>query len=248
MDFPKVLISCPTAVVKNYCFEAWLKNVMNFTYPNYQVYLCDNTEDEGVNVKYYNDYYKEHYGVDGKFLAVNSMILNNVNRPMNITEKMALSHNDCRDATLENNFDYLFHLESDVLPPRDVIERLMFHKKNVTGGLYHINSGIYRSPMIQINFEITPRFIKSINLEKSIEISYLDGKLHKVAHVGLGCVLITKKVLQKLKFRSVIGENNHPDSFFAEDCFRNKIPIWIDSSIVCSHDNQDWGIYGLDFK
>ena len=80
MDFPKVLISCPTAVVKNYCFEAWLKNVMNFTYPNYQVYLCDNTNDEGVNVKYYNDYYKEHYGEDGKFLAVNSLLLNISNR------------------------------------------------------------------------------------------------------------------------------------------------------------------------
>jgi hypothetical protein len=72
--------------------------------------------------------------------------------------------------------------------------------------------------------------------------------LLQVAHVGLGCVLISKKVLQKLKFRSVNGVNNHPDSFFAEDCYRYKIPIWIDSSIVCSHDNQDWGIYGLDFK
>jgi|LakMenE18May11ns_1017448.scaffolds.fasta_scaffold9816252_3 hypothetical protein len=248
MDFPKVLISCPTAVVKNYCFEAWLKNVMNFTYPNYQVYLCDNTNDEGVNVKYYNDYYKEHYGEDGKFLAVNSLLLNNVSRPMNIIEKMALSHNDCRDATLENNFDYLFHLESDVFPPKDVVERLMFHKKNVAGGLYHINSGIYRSPMIQLNVEITPKLIGSINLETNMENIFIDGQLLQVAHVGLGCVLISKKVLQKLKFRSVNGVNNHPDSFFAEDCYRYKIPIWIDSSIVCSHDNQDWGIYGLDFK
>lgn len=248
MDFPKVLISCPTAKVKNYCFKEWLDNALSLTYPNYQIILFDNTDDNGENTKYYNDYYQENYGHDKKFLAVNSLILNNVKRPMNITEKLAMSHNDCRDATLENNFDYLFHLESDIFPPKDVIERLMFHQKNVVGGLYHINYGIYRSAMIQINFEVTPKLINSINLEPSIEHNFMDGKLHQVAHVGLGAVLISKKVLQRLKFRSINGVNNHPDSFFAEDCYRYKIPIWIDTSIVCAHDNQDWGIYGLDYK
>lgn len=248
MDFPKVLISCPTAIVKNYCFKEWLENALNFTYPNYQIILFDNTDDNGENTKYYNDFYQENYGYDKKFLAVNSLITNNVKRPMNITEKLAMSHNDCRDATLDNNFDYLFHLESDVFPPKDVIERLMFHQKNVVGGLYHINYGVYRSAMIQINFEITPKLINSINLEPNIEHGFMDGKLHQVAHVGLGCVLLSKKVLQRLKFRSVNGINNHPDSFFAEDCYRYKIPIWIDTTIVCSHDNQDWGIYGIDYK
>ena len=37
MNFEKVLICAPTASAKNYCFDKWITNVMDFTYPNFEI-------------------------------------------------------------------------------------------------------------------------------------------------------------------------------------------------------------------
>ncbi len=42
---PKILIAAPQADVKNYCFEDWLRNVRQFTYPKSKIdiFLADNS-------------------------------------------------------------------------------------------------------------------------------------------------------------------------------------------------------------
>ena len=79
MNLPKILICSPTANVKNYCFDEWLDNVMNFTYPNFEVRLYDNTNDNGSNAYLLNKKYENKYGYDKKFFAVNSLIKNDAN-------------------------------------------------------------------------------------------------------------------------------------------------------------------------
>ena len=98
--FKKVLISCPTAAAKNYCFEEWIDNVMNFTYPNFDIRLYDNTDDGGANANYLNEYVSSQYGNhDGKFKAENSLVKHNV-KSDSVIAKMCVSHNDCRLDTL----------------------------------------------------------------------------------------------------------------------------------------------------
>ena len=50
---------------------------------------------------------------------------------------------------LENDFDYLLHLETDIFPPTDVIERLLDAKQKVVGAMYHIELGERSTLMIQ---------------------------------------------------------------------------------------------------
>ena len=252
IKFPKVLVSSPTASAKNYCFEQWLDNVMGFKYPNFDIRLFDNTQDGGKNAERLVKIYEERYGKTepkGKFYAWNSMELHNKQRKDNVISRMALSHNDCRLYALHNGYDYLLHLESDVFPEFNVIETLMSHKKKVVGGLFYRDEGRHRCAMVQRRVYVTPNNIKVVNLDAWEDLPLLDGTIKEVASVGLGCVLIeTKKVFTKLEFRHIEGNVNHPDSFFSEDCFRNKIPIFVDSNVVCRHDNRKWGIYGIDFK
>jgi hypothetical protein len=75
----------------------------------------------------------------------------------------------------------------------------------------------------------------------------MDGTLKQVAHIGLGCVLIKTLVFNKIQFRFVAKEGFHPDTYFAEDCFRNKIPIYADTSCIARHENKAWGVYGFNF-
>jgi hypothetical protein len=245
-DFPRVLVAAPTASAKKYCFSEWLDNVMAFDYPNFNVVLFDNTKDNGEFTQYMNQTHKDNYN-SGNFIAANSLKLNN-SPAINVIEKMCLSHNDCRKHTLFHNYDYLLHLETDVFPEKDVIQRLIFNKKRVVGAIYYRDEGRYRKPMLQRFIEPMPKHIQSVNFESNEDTCFIDGTLKQVSHVGLGCVLIENKVLKKIPFRFEKQVEMHPDSFFAEDCLRNGIPIYADTSIICRHDNQEWGTYGVDYK
>lgn len=249
-NFPKILIACPTAEVKDYCFTDWLDNVMSFSYPFYDVVMYDNTPDKGKYAKRLNKRYKERYGYDKekKFKAYNSIVENNARGGIGVIERMAMSHNDCRKYALHHKYDFLLHLESDVFPPKDVIQELLFTKKKFVNALYYSDEGKYRRPMIQMHLEIAPNFGSSFWLNTINEPQFITGQTIRVALAGLGCALISSDVLKKIEFRYEKGVDKHPDTFFAEDCERFNIPIFLNTSIVCEHRNQNWGIYGIDYK
>jgi hypothetical protein len=220
---------------------------MNFTYPNFDVKLFDNTMDQGIFAGYMNDYVKKHHGQKAKFEALHTVSMHNM-KSDSVIERMARSHNDCRDFTLRMNYDYLLHLETDLFPQTDIIEQLLFNSKPIVSALYYVDNGIYRKPMIQRQVKLAPRHITSKNFMANEDLSFCDGSVRKIAHAGLGCILIHKSVLQKVQFRHIEGLNNHPDTYFAEDCAQNKIDIFLDTSLVVEHENSPWGVFGLDYK
>lgn len=246
-DFPKVLVAAPQASAKKYAFERFIDNVMQFTYPNFDVKLFDNTMDGGTFTAYMNDYVLKHHGKNARFEALNSVLMHKLTTD-SVIERMARSHNDCRDFTLRLKYDYLLHLETDLFPPSDIIELLMMKTKPIVSALYYVDNGIYRKPMIQRSIKLAPRFLSSKNFMANEDLCFCDGTLKKVAHAGLGCILIHRSVLEKVNFRHIEGVNNHPDTYFAEDCAKERIPIMLDTSIVVEHENSPWGVFGLDYK
>ena len=122
---PKVLICSPTAEIKDYCFKDWLANVRGFSYPSsrYDIFLADNSET--------NHYYKYliKQGIKTEYIKTKGRTL---------MERMALSHEACRQYAIRNKYDIILHLETDVFVRKDIIETLLFHRKKVIGILYHI--------------------------------------------------------------------------------------------------------------
>jgi hypothetical protein len=239
---PPVLIACPTAKSKNYCFEKWIENVFSFTYPNFAIRLFDNSNDGGKNVKYMNNYVRDRFcevGVDQKFYAIDSVHKNKIKAEKNIHAILSYGHNDCRDYLLSNNFEYLFHLESDVFPDKFIVESLMSSGKDIIGAMYYRDEGIFRKLMLQYHVH---NGIKrdSLNMVPNEETLFVDGTIKQCSHVGLGCVLIKRDVLKNIKFRYKQGIDLSPDSFFAEDALRNNYEIFVDTSLVCRHNNRAW--------
>lgn len=223
MNYPKVLLACPQSDVKSYCFEAWLDNISRFTYPNFAVFLADNSEKNSFSKKI------RKMGISCEWVKPHGR---------SIMKRIAMSHELCRTYALHFNFDYLFHLESDIFPPPTIIEDLLSAKKSIVGGLYHIGLGAESELMVQVVEETDDEnFISTRNL--GIETpNWLDGTVKKAYHIGLGCLLIHKNVLPHFVFRYVEGKNFHPDSFFAMDMYQKGIDIWADTSIICRHDNR----------
>jgi hypothetical protein len=225
----KVLVACPTADVKDYCFQEWVDRVKSLTYNNYSVYVCDNSE--------LRDYYvekKKELETSDEFFR-----LGRVNPRIYPSFKWALakSHDNCRVLAIKEGFDYLLHLESDVFPPVDIIERLLDARKKVVGAMYHIESGERSTLMIQQLEDFGQAHRETQNLGET-DLHFVDGTVKRVFSCGLGCVLIHKSVLKKIPFRYEENAPVHPDSFFFADLDKSGIDAFVDTSILCEHKNQ----------
>ncbi len=229
MPYPRILVATLTSRKKDYCFTEFFSRINNLSYPHgYDLMVSDNSEDSK-----YKEYLK-------KFFPNVRHIPNTKSMPW--TEILAKSHNQIRDFFLENNYDILIHIESDVIPPHDVIERLLYHKKSVVCGAYF--HGIGPSSWVlayeregRFNYVHAPSKIDNLGSD----IYRCDGKLREVYICGLGCALIHKSVLKKVAFRSVPGYSVAPDGFFFDDLLKNTIRVWQDTSILCEHYNTNWG-------
>jgi hypothetical protein len=152
-----------------------------------------------------------------------------------------MARNTACKAMLENNFEYLFFLDSDVVPPRDAIFRLMAHRKPFISGLY-----FRRSPPHAV-----PVMIKG----PSWWVDYPRGALVEADLVGAGCLLIHRSFLESVPHqRPEIGKTYFdwrvdmqglqlpPDLPPLSEDFtlcvhakRHGIPTLVDTSIVCRH-------------
>lgn len=238
--FPKVLIAAPTSKTKYYAFSDWLSGVMGLSYPadSWKAMLCDNTPDKGLHVIQLNREFQKLYGKNNhQFRAYHID-----NGAKKLTERICDATNACRDYAIMKGYDYLLMLESDVVPPPNVIEELMFEDRQVIGALYDRDEGKSRKLMLQRHIKRGPNNIYAYNTEPHEEPGFINGLPREVASVGLGCVLIRIDVLKRIAFRVVAGEAGTPDRFWAEDLFRNKIKVFAHCGVVCQHYNQDWGL------
>lgn len=224
---PRVLVCGPQHESKNYAWDKWANNVKNFTYPNFDVFLSDNSDND-KNTKMIKD-----FGFSAEHVQKNKK---------GIIFTMKDSHEQCRQKAISGGYDYMLHLETDVIPPIDVIERLLHNRKKVCGAVYDLFHGKKRKLMVQLDDPASRSVIAYRNpaFVEEQEPLFIDGSCKPCYHVGLGCVLIHKHVFTNIPFRADENANLHPDTWFANDCFLRKQPIYVDTAIHCLHLNKSW--------
>jgi hypothetical protein len=225
---PKVFIATPHADRKNYCLEQYAEVIKSLTYPNKVVMMADNS-DTTKNSK-----------------LLTKMGFKNVHiRPKRKSSQQYIceSHNALRSAFLRSDAHIFFHLESDIIPPPDIIERLLATRKRVVGAPYFIGEGEDSHLIVQDMEEFFLDMRLTKRMDDGTDFMFMDGKLKKVHTVGLGCIMIDRPTMEKIPFRWEKGIDAHPDSFFAHDCHTLDIPIWCDTSILCEHNNSGWSKY-----
>ncbi|MES2287573.1 MAG: hypothetical protein V4547_17900 [Bacteroidota bacterium] len=230
----RILIASPTAAVKNYCTEQWLLHLNTLTYIyGFDVVLVDNTPDKGENISYLNELIKS-LPLKFKAWAVGATF----SKKASLFKRMCAAHQACADFAKEYGFKHMLHLESDVFPESNVIEKLLENHKKVCGALYYRDAGVNRRLMVQRHIYRAHNNIMSENFKPGDDVIFIDGKTKEVAHVGLGCVLIHTSVFEKIKFRFKKGSTMSVDSYFAEDCMRAGIKIYADTSLICRHEDS----------
>ena len=144
--------------------------------------------------------------------------------------RLTNAQNLMRKKFLEGDYTHLFILEQDLIPPKDIIEQLLKHDKDVVGGWYYISEVprpcVSREWML-IDMKFFPRPPFMIDMAKE--------KLMKCFLGSFGCCLIKKHVLEKIKFKAYRIYSQHADTWFYFDCDRLKIGVYVDTDLLIPH-------------
>lgn len=144
---------------------------------------------------------------------------------------------------IENDFDNVMWIDSDMILPQDAIQKLMDDMQK-TGS--EMVSGVYikrKSPFTPVIFdELAPPSIdsdgKPVKHVHEFD-AYPVDELFRVKGCGFGCVMTSVKLLKQVWDKYGPAFNQYP--WAGEDisfCHRVNMlghDIWCDSSIVCGH-------------
>jgi len=220
---PKVLVGCPTSDYKDYCLKEYAGSIKNLSYKNYDILLVDNSED------------------DGYFNKIKSMGIKVIKDKFveSARDRIVNSRNILRKYALDNSYDYLLSLEQDIIPTKDIIERLLSHKKEAVCGVYfavNFYKGKHQLlPLVWVDFDKETKMMHYIDNER-----LWNNKLIEIATSGLGCMLIHKDVLEKIEFRYNKDDEGFDDMWFCKDLRESGIKLYCDTSLKCKHLIKDW--------
>ena len=179
---------------------------------------------------------------------------------------MIANRNALRGRALETDADYFWMLDSDVVPPHDALSKMMkqvgkkkvsmdfvmpnipiikdgtpVEEKHIIGGWYE-----FRNPVGDRKMTGAWNCGKWVADNTLMNLGYQDKGFIEVDKIDLGCVLVKREVLDKVKFkegnvRSIkyYGCNRWTWPchclMFAIDAQDLGYQLWMDGSVVCEH-------------
>ena len=219
----KVLVGCPTADYKAYCLDKYIIAVKSLSYKNYDVLLVDNSHGDG-----YINKIKKH----------NINVLKCMEKGP-IRARIVASRNMLREIMLEKGYDYFLSLEQDVIPPNNIIERLLSHgRKIITAVYFTYNTRNNVTRLVPVLYAKSRKGDSYLRTFKPEEIE--PERLVEVRACGLGCVLIHRDVLERVKFRYDKDYEAFDDIHFSNDAVSSNFRIFADTGIRCRHLIKGW--------
>ena len=232
----KILIATPTSSRYRYCIHEWLERVqdiINHTPQHTIHYLLVDNSKEG-------DFFNEF-----KLQGINII---KAPRFENIRQTISHSRNLIRQKILDENYDYFFSLEQDVMPDKDILEKLLnsnkkiisaYYAKPVLVGLKDKETGIVKNAYLEFALVWLPTS-ESNRIRRALPQQVKDKGIIKVGGFGVGCLLINREVLEKIKFKFDENKKSFDDLLFCQDAEDNDYELFLYSDVHVRHLHVDW--------
>jgi len=156
------------------------------------------------------------------------------------------SRNNAVKRFLATKFEWMLPIDSDVVPPIDVVDRLLRHKKKIVSAVCWSSMGGEKGGEWEQDILPYPTVMEKAEDGKGWRLARAklesSETLIQVDAVGMACVLIHREVFEKMGgnwFRLSYGADGICTG--GEDfawCLKAKelgYEIWVDKSIQCSH-------------
>lgn len=220
----KILIGVVTANIKDYCWNAFKQQLEILRRRGFDVYIVDNS------IRRINRPFKSLWIPPSPI-------------PQLTTEACM---NEIRRYFLENDYDKLWILESDVFINEDGLKRLLTMGGDVNNLTYYMNlerfdkySLCVQSTVDNQSKMITPEDSELLVNKGVIKLGEYDLNGKIVTHCGYGCTLIDRKVVEAIEFRTQRSGSKlpYPDSFFHYDVAQKGFTNLLDTDFICEHRN-----------
>lgn len=240
MDSPKVLVAAPVFDGMEYCIDDFLDRIRSLSYNHYDVYLVDNSETGGFFKRLKRDYH-----IGGIHLNL---------KGMSNMKKIVRCRNRIFSYALENSYDYVLMMDSDVVPPVDIIERLLLHDKDIVSGLYYGVFNVDKAQKIrpvawkcltEKEFEeVKDKLLSDVvrgreDIRRNLTGEEIEsGKLQEVIIPSCGCMLVSRKIFSRFKYGllDVPGRlRTGDDIYFCRKVRERGIKLYCDPSLKCKH-------------
>jgi len=233
----KVLVAAPIFDGMSYCIDRFIDRIKSFDYDSYDILLVDNSESD-----LFSEEIRKRYGVDV------------VHLPMDVPnmEKIIRSRNNILDYAVDESYDYVLMMDCDVIPPVDIVGKLLSHKKDIVSGLYFGPFGpsgkqktepvAWKSARDEELKKVKskfPEFVKSgVNLRRHLTEEEIEsGELQEVIIPSAGCMLMSGDVFKKVRYGllDVSGYPTSDDIFFCKKAREVGFKLYCDPTIKCEH-------------
>lgn len=214
----KVLVGCPTYDGKRYCLQKYAEGLKSLTYPEKDILLVDNSADT-----LFHD----------ELTSLGIPVVSAGNKLATPRDKVIHCRNILRQKVLDDKYDYFLSLEADVVPPTNVIEQLIAHRKDIVSAVvwYYSEYQGKRIPAPLLWDYDTAGDEKYMHYVVKEDLA--KPQLKEIKACSLSCCLISRSVLEKIRFR--YWQESYDDVMFCMDARKFGYKIYVDTTMECTH-------------
>lgn len=227
----KILISAPIGGKKQYSINIWFDWLATQTFPkeDFEACICVNGSDSKELANMIRQV--EIVYPDGSIKKIHVLELPDSEK-ISVIAKITYSREMIRRYAVENNFDYIFFLDTDTIPyHKDAIAKLLDRKKDVISGLYFYKNT--KQPVV-----IDAETNTNISLDKCQEL-VLKKEICEVWGFGFGCLLLSCRAFEKNPFDyELFGDERSDDFGYCHVLEQAGIKRFFDPEIICKHFND----------
>jgi GT2 family glycosyltransferase len=238
----KVLVAAPTYNGMKYCQDVFLDRLKELDSLDYDILIVDNSRD--------NVCFEELKKVEGI-----TILKDETDAEKNIW-RLISSRNKIIKYALDNDYSHILMMDSDVIPPKNIISELLGCNKEIVSGLYFNYFGVgvdvkflpgawkffteKEFEQIKVKYPL-PSLVKSrFDLRRHLtKEEWGSGELLDVAIPSAGCMLMERKVFGKIRY----GKLNIPqlnvitgdDIYFITKAREAGFTAYCYTKIKCEH-------------
>jgi hypothetical protein len=215
---PKVLVGCVTYDKDELHLKGLLDAIRSQDYRNHDIIFADTSG-------------KDEFHAELK--GTGAIVIKGAPELDHTIKKITDGRQRIRDYAIEKGYDYLWFVDTDVVPPPTALSKLLSDRKDVVAGLYLLPrnfNGISKILPIVQDFADEEGYCRPMGLTE-----VLNDNVIEVSCAGFGCTLATREVLEKVDLRyfekSMAGE----DTAFFVDVREAGFRTFADNSVKCAH-------------
>lgn len=223
----RVLIGILTYDGQKYCRKLFFNFLKTLSYPDIEFLILTNS---GEADKADLEAHAEPIRATGRKVTV----LIDDRKPERPFDVVINGRNMIREEFLKGDWEYLYYLDSDVVGPKNQLEALLRHKKQLITGVY-LNFFTDKTGKEQV----APVLFVDVGDGKAKMLhmaQILRPRLIKVKLAGMGNCLIAREILEQVSFRGLESvEFGGEDTAFFLDARERGWDLWCDTSVLCWH-------------